>query len=180
MKPGQQLILLHFLFILLISNIVAKDAVACKINYFTRDYKPITASSVKHTDSTTLSLYSASIARQTVAIDTFQQLNQQYMYDQLNRIHSAVCASIDPVYGTLTGLTDFKTKYSYDANGNLKTLVRYGNNTGSGAPIMDSLYYLYNPSGIDNKLLQVADSAPNAYGRIDIQYHPSPVPDWYQ
>jgi len=162
-------------------SMVARDAVAYTIDYFNNDYKPITTNAVQHVTPVSLNLYNGNIARQTVAIDTFQRLNKQYIYDQLNRIHSAAYASVNPVNGTLTGLTDFHNNYSYDADGNLQTLVRYGNNTGSGALVMDSLSYLYSSPMPNNQLWQIIENAPNNYpAAADIKPVTGPPMPQYQ
>ena len=147
-------------------SLVARDAVAYTIDYFTNDYKPV-LDSLQHTAPVSLSLYNGNISRQAVAIDTFQRLNKQYIYDQLNRIHNASYATIDPSTGALTTISDYASHYDYDADGNLQSLVRYAGNTGSGAPQMDSLIYQYSSPG-NNKLAQIYDFAPySARGDID-------------
>ncbi len=158
-------------------SVVAKDAVAYTIDYFNNDYKPITSNAVQHVTPVSLNLFNGNIARQTVAIDTFQRLNKQYMYDQLNRIHSAAYASINPVNGTITGLTDFHSNYSYDYDGNLLSLVRYGNDTGTGARVMDSFTYKY-LIPTNNQLTQIIENAPDGYSN-DITYFPGPGPARY-
>lgn len=143
-------------------SVTAKDAVAFTIDYFKNDYKPITANAVQHTTPLTKSLYNGNISRQTEAINTFQRLSKQYMYDQLNRIGSAAYASVNPATGALTNIVDYRSKYSYDWDGNLQTLVRYGNNAGLGAQLMDSLSYLY-ASPNNDKLTQLYDNSPDHY-----------------
>ncbi len=146
----------------------AADAVAQTIDYFTNDYKPITAHTVQHVPNVSLSLYNGNISRQTVAIDTFRGLYKQYMYDQFNRIKSTDYAAINTINKTISGLNDYHNNYEYDLDGNLTSLVRYGNNTGSGAQIMDSLAYYYLAANND-KLKSVTDCAPNVYNN-DIRF----------
>lgn len=142
----------------------ATDAVAFTIDYFNGDYKPIGNREIQHVPANVLNLYNGNVARQTIAMDSFQRLNKRYVYDQLNRIKKADYFDIDPATNTLTGLNDYQSRYSYDMDGNLKTLVRYGNNTGSGASIMDSLTYEYLPgTHVNDKLTNILDSAVNAY-----------------
>ncbi|MCD6011792.1 MAG: hypothetical protein K0Q79_1654 [Flavipsychrobacter sp.] len=152
-----------------VNQVTAKDAVAHTIDYFNSDYKPITSHSVQHVTPVSLSLYNGNISRQTMAIDTFRKLNKQYMYDQLNRIHSATYASVDPVYNTLTGLTDFRSNYSYDADGNLQTLVRYGNNG-----LMDSLSYSYSSVTPNNQLTNIIEDAADVHDN-NIKYFAGPA-----
>jgi len=159
--------------------VTSKDAVAYSIDYFKDDYNAITSRQLQHVAPVTRSLYNGNIARQTVAISTFQRLNKQYVYDQLNRIRSATYASVDPVYNTLTGLTDYHSHYDYDGDGNLQTLIRYGNDPGGGAMIMDSLSYQYGISGADDKLNQLMDYSPNNYTNAgDILYDISVAPKY--
>lgn len=141
----------------------ASDAVAYTIDYFDGDYQPIGTWGMQHTPAVVRNLYNGNIAQQTMAIDSFQRLNKQYVYDQLNRLKSADYAAIDAATNTLTGLNDYKSRYCYDMDGNLNTLVRYGNDAGSGATVMDSLTYRYMPGVGNDKLRNVVDSAANTY-----------------
>ena len=151
------------------SSITAKDAVAHTIDYFTNDYTAISGRQVQHIAPTTLSLYNGNISRQTEAIGSFQKLNKQYVYDQLNRINNASYAAVSSVDNTLTGLTAFGNRYSYDKDGNLQNLVRYGNDTGTGARLMDSLTYVYtNPH--NDLLMELYDDAADYYSN-DIKYY---------
>ena len=153
----------------------ASDAVSYTIDYFSNDYKPITSWQMQHVPVANLSLYNGNISRQTVAIDTLQRLTKQYIYDQLNRIKSATYSFINPIDNTLTGLTDFHNSYKYDQDGNLLSLIRYGNNLGGGAMIMDSLTYEYSPSSAyTDRLTNVADCAPNNYSNDIPNFCPPP------
>lgn len=160
-------------------SVVSKDAAAYAIDYFRGDYQPIGSKVVQHADLPTHSLFNGNISRQTEAIAGFQRLNKQYVYDQLNRIRRADYSAINPVTGTLTGITDFKSRYTYDDDGNLQSLVRYGNKTGSGAMLMDSLIYQYTSGSTDNKLRNIFDYAPNHYSN-DIPNYTGPPVSRYQ
>lgn len=163
----------------LYASVTASDAMAHSIDYFTNDYTAITGRQLQHLSSpVTRSLYNGNIARQTVAIDNFMKLNKQYVYDQLNRIVSADYATVDPVTGALNHIEDFHNRYTYDPDGNIQTLLRYGNNTGSGAHQMDSLHYVYNNGLHDDKLNDVYDSAANAYTN-DLQQYTTVTPGRY-
>ena len=162
------------------TTINAKDAVAHTIDYFKNDYKPITAWQMSHVPDATRNLYNGNIVRQTVAIGEFQRLHKQYVYDQLNRIRSANYAAVSAADNTLTALTDYHNNYSYDADGNLQTLIRYGNNAGSGAQIMDSLFYTYGAVSdgyTPNELKTLMDAAPDVYTN-DIKMNVSGVPNY--
>jgi RHS repeat-associated protein len=155
-------------------TINAVDAVAYSVDYFKNDYKPITVSSdMKHVQDVTRSLYNGNISRQTMAIANFQRLTKQYAYDQLNRINTANYSSINPVTTALNGLNDYHNNYGYDADGNITNLVRYGNNTGTGAQLMDSLQYIYGTGGGGysfNQLKNLIEAAPDVYTN-DIRYN---------
>jgi YD repeat-containing protein len=157
-----------------LTSIIAADAVAHTIDYFDGDYSAITGRQLQHTPAPVRSLYNGNIARQTMAIDTFIRLNKQYVYDQLNRIIKADYSVIDPATGALTGIADFHNRYTYDWDGNIQSLLRYGNSTSSSpATVMDSLTYDY-PSIHDDKLVDVYDAAANAYTN-DIAYNVAPT-----
>jgi RHS repeat-associated protein len=164
-------------------TINAKDAVAYSIDYFKNDYKPITSWGANHVVPDSLSLYNGNIARQTMNIEGFQRLNKLYIYDQLNRIHSASYAAVSPVDNTLQKLTDYRNNYSYDPDGNITSLLRYGNNLGSGAQLMDSLTYHYGTGAGGftlNQLEHLEEDAPDVYTN-DIHYspyNPNFVPDY--
>ena len=153
------------------TSVTARDAVAHTIDYFKNDYTSISGRQIQHVTPTGLSLYNGNIARQTEAIANFQKLNKQYVYDQLNRINSASYASVSSIDNTLTGLNAWSNRYSYDKDGNILSLIRYGNDTGSGVHLMDSLTYVYT-SPHDDKLMEVYDNAADYYAN-DIRYYPS-------
>ncbi len=86
-----------------------------------------------------------------------------YRYDQLHRIKQ-MQAWDNINTGSFSwnaggsALTEYKTTYNYDGNGNLTKLKRHGNLTGTDK-MMDSLIYTY-PS-TSNRLFQVVDSMAN-------------------
>lgn len=90
-------------------------------------------------------------------------LGSAYRYDQLNRLtRSSSMTSIDAPHdiwdnsGSIAGL--YRNTFSYDANGNIKTQMKY-DSTGT---VIDSLIYEYEQSGgkdIRNRLYHVADKA---------------------
>jgi hypothetical protein len=109
---------------------------------------------------------------------TAKPLATTYYYDQLNRL--AEVRAFDNFspwttnYWDLTGQTG-KTKYaeefSYDANGNILSAKRNGNNAGV-TMAMDNMTYQYNVSGgrlQDNKLYHVNDAVSSSnYSDLDI------------
>ncbi len=77
----------------------------------------------------------------------------QYEYDVLNRIRTADHYTHDGSQWSST--VDYGTQYTYDANGNIKTLHRMG----SAGLAMDDLAYTYQTSPIvNNRLTMVVDS----------------------
>ena len=82
-----------------------------------------------------------------------------YHYDQLNRIKTAVSSQ-----------NTYQTGYSYDANGNILSLLR---NDGNNATI-DNLSYTYNTT-VNNRLNKLRDNSGNNTG-----FTSSPTPFSYQ
>ena len=136
------------------------------LGYNSTDYKAIsaTASILATPIATGKDLYNGNIASMTsntpaIAAGNFQQ---QYTYDQLNRITSS---------GTGAG-NAYKTGYSYDANGNILALARYD---GALTPAQfDNLAYNYeNTAGgykrQTNKLRSVSDAVGTTATTADIE-----------
>ena len=71
-----------------------------------------------------------------------------YRYDQLNRIKTAVSSQ-----------NTYQTGYSYDANGNILSLLRNDHNNNT----IDNLSYSYNTT-INNRLNQIRDNSGNNTG----------------
>ncbi|MEL6676933.1 MAG: DUF6443 domain-containing protein [Bacteroidota bacterium] len=82
-----------------------------------------------------------------------------FSYDSLNRLKEADYAhnSSDQNY--------FDVNLSYDKNGNIETLNRYGSTSSSSYGILDSLSYNYSWSSTrQNRLHGVTDKSSNSYG----------------
>lgn len=110
----------------------------------------------------------------TVALGDQEKLTQRsFTYDNLNRILSSELHVVNlgnsPTFGTVGN--QFRTAYSYDANGNLQTLQRYD----GSSTLIDDLTYQYNTNGagklVDNQLatLQDAVGSTTNLGDIDNQ-----------
>lgn len=99
------------------------------------------------TGNTGSQLFNGNISNTTVAlnkINSGQTTGYSYLYDQLNRLLGMRQHNISGStwnYGNFNPA--YEEKFSYDANGNIKTLVRKGANI-TGMPLaMDNLKYFY-------------------------------------
>lgn len=154
------------------TSIHANDAIALTLEYYKNDYKPIGLSTQAVTNLTpnSQSLYNGNIAGTKTAIAPLPSLSTIYTYDQLNRIKTAVYESVNPINNTLTGISDYKSNYWYDQDGNIKRLTRRGNSPGNTiggtTQAMDIMSYFYmDPT--NNKLKNVTDSASHTYTKIE-------------
>lgn len=165
----------------------AVDVSAYTLGYFTNDYKAIKSNTGFEADYSTGSfgagspgLFNGNIRSLVTSIVGMPTMGSAYKYDQLNRLLSmdayynsaGLAANNNWTLGTLS--QDYKSTYSYDRNGNLKTLMRNGY-AASTQLAMDNLTYSdYSaaPGGIPwNRLTSVTDgvSASNIYEDIDGQ-----------
>jgi RHS repeat-associated protein len=158
----------------------AADIYSYALNYYEHgdysDYNPIGTSNwlagdewMDYLGTDCRSLYNGNIQFMTTTLwfdhdetggPSAQPQLTAYMYDQLNRIISMKAHSeMIPSYNFWDDDSNefYNTSYSYDANGNIKTLTRNGNQ--SGQLLMDALeYYPFNAGGYtDNKLTYVKD-----------------------
>lgn len=154
----------------------AKDAFGYVLRYYTDDYKPIAppalgwepayAGTPFHRPQR--DLFNGNIQSMITAIGNpagantnFKPLGYAYTYDQLNRITSM--QAYDGLNAKLNNWNTvvsaaYATAYSYDANGNLKTLSRRGV-AATGTPLdMDDFKYRYYPGR--NRLEYVDDAVP--------------------
>jgi RHS repeat-associated protein len=119
------------------------EAFSYALGYNEKDYTSIGTASIlatpiaTTTDTKSKGLYNGNIASMTSKTPKMTEipnqtavLQQQYSYDQLNRITS----SNTPGAGN-----KYRTGYSYDANGNIKTLARYD----ASSTRFDTLVYNY-------------------------------------
>ncbi|MEO4006967.1 RHS repeat-associated core domain-containing protein [Flavobacterium sp. CAU 1735] len=154
-----------------------KDAFGYSLNYFDGDYKAITTDDTGDENFKPLmfsrngnlaannrNLYNGNIKQMTTAIRTNREAlldvqKNSYTYDQLNRITGMTSAAIKP---DALGVADvnnesYSSSYTYDRNGNLKTLLRTAPDQNGAFRKMDELVYHYLPG--DNKLRLVEDKA---------------------
>ena len=137
---------------------VAKDAFGYSLNYFEKDYISANTDMLTYSSSSSAdhgaSLYNGNIRSMytalsksdlTIATSVLPTHQTVYNYDQLNRI-----ISMQGTYPSLNNTSsDYSSTYSYDANGNLKTLSRNSELEIENTPnIMDNLtYHYYNKDG---------------------------------
>jgi len=156
----------------------AKDIASVSLDYFDGDYKPIggsQATAANNLRSLSKSLYNGNIPRMQTNIAPFDPMSAYYTYDQLNRLLKAEYEYYDNYDATKYSSTeDYYTAYDYDKDGNIRSLVRYGD---ASIGKMDSIMYRYQAAGqgvFSNRLLNIADYAPNnASYTNDIQQYTS-------
>ncbi|MCO6175372.1 DUF6443 domain-containing protein [Flavobacterium sp. NRK F10] len=167
-----------------------KDAFGYSLNYFDGDYRAIDTAddgtdafaplmfSRNTFGASNRNLYNGNIKQMTTAIRTNEQAlldvqKNNYTYDQLNRITGMTSVALKP---TDTGYDDvnsvansYASSYSYDRNGNLKSLVR---NLQNGDP-MDELDYKYWPGDgqtqQNNQLTLVKDAVATLSNSLDLE-----------
>ena len=161
----------------------AKDAFGYSLGYFNNDFKAIASPAWAHFEAVTTGsdflaankdLYNGNISSMVTAIRKIDQavlpLASAFQYDQLNRIKQSL--SFNNVSGNLWGTGSanpnmYKSTYSYDANGNINTLVRHD---ASGVKFDDMTYQYKNPAGkmMSNRLYQVHDGIASSVNTNDI------------
>jgi len=157
-----------------------KDAFGYSLNYFDGDYKAITTDDNGETQFKPLmfsrdrglatnsrNLYNGNIKQMTTAIRTNREAlldvqKNTYTYDQLNRITGMTSAAIKPDALGVANVNNesYSSSYTYDRNGNLKTLRRTAPDENGAFQTMDDLVYDYLPG--DNKLRLVRDRGQNS------------------
>jgi RHS repeat-associated protein len=142
-----------------------KDAFTHALGYHKDDYQQIGTTPATLTDNLALdqrSLYNGNIVRQTTGIHSIENLQRSYKYDQMNRLKNSDYASVsNDLNHTVIAMANaaFKNSYTYDADGNIKTLLR---KDATGTTI-DQLTYNY-PDPSKNRLGHVTDVAANGVG----------------
>jgi len=164
------------------NSMVAKDAFGYSLSYFNNDYLAIGSTNnnilkITHPGNILAAnnrdLYNGNIKRMVTALrDTDEVvLNTQannYVYDQLNRIVGMSSQSVidNTINVTGTPTDSYASSYSYDRNGNLKTLTRDTPKEGSLLNIDDFTYH-YKPE--TNQLLTVEDAATQTEINTDLK-----------
>ncbi|MFP9099831.1 hypothetical protein ACLI09_12315, partial [Flavobacterium sp. RHBU_24] len=160
---------------------VAKDALAFGLNYFQNDYKSRFDSGSTPVDSYllnfsraknmegTYNLYNGNIKEMVtsfgdLAENNFSSQFNTYRYDQLNRISSMTSRNIayNAYDQSLSPTTSYSNAFTYDRNGNIKTLQRKS----TDGATFDQLQYTYIEG--TNKLTHIADTATPLSGANDL------------
>jgi len=141
-----------------VASVHSRDAYGATLSYFTGDYRPIggTPFSTGADIPSTASLFNGNIPRQHTALLPLQAQSANYSYDQLNRINGAGYQNYDSKLDSFIATTNYASRYRYDQDGNLRYLMRQG-----VGGLMDSLMYRYAATQTDNRLLNVAEYAPD-------------------
>ncbi|MBL0202334.1 MAG: RHS repeat protein [Chitinophagaceae bacterium] len=132
-------------------NKFANDAASYWLSYYKDDYKPIgngettvdnsTAPLVSGTYNTAPNdLFNGNIRSMYTNLQPFGGMGMKYKYDQLNRIKNQDAYDFATGAGIPALNNAYKMALTYDANGNIKSLLRNGT---SAIPGMDNLKYTY-------------------------------------
>ena len=130
-----------------VQKYVSKDAFGYALHYYQNDYQSITGNFGWNASSTT-DLFNGNIAAMSTTLKTAGEQMMLYRYDQLNRIKTAVSSQ-----------NTYQTGYSYDANGNILSLLRNDHNNAT----IDNLSYTYNTNQ-NNRLNKLRDNSGNNTG----------------
>jgi RHS repeat-associated protein len=192
------------------NNAHQRDLFRTTLSYFDGDYKPLSATDATYAPGSKLlklpappavnrSLYNGNITAMATLPGYFAPLYSAYRYDKLNRIKSADYTV--PDYGSSTPLANgtpasygingpvsrmYHSDYTYDLDGNLSALNRYGFRSGTGnwslsggqVYLMDSLHYHYfSGNRTNNKLTNFTDDADHSllsggFGNDLAKYNP--------
>jgi len=150
------------------TSTIARDAFGYSLNYFDGDYTAKNADITTHFsitngpyDHSEFNLYNGNIKNMITALLGTDEIalptaNNLYRYDQLNRIKN-----MDSYFIGLGAGENIETNYSYDRNGNLKSLFRSANKVDGTMAEMDNFTYHYNTDASleerNNRLYTVED-----------------------
>jgi RHS repeat-associated protein len=150
----------------------ARDMLGYTLGYFQDDYKSIGTTSfeanpyaLNNGNPNVMAvamkqLFNGNIAHTVTSIDGFEVQAGVYKYDQLQRIKSMRvfrnnAIATENSWSSAFETQEYASSYSYDRNGNLKTLNRNGT-TATGL-LMDQFTYIY--TALTNKLNYVTDGS---------------------
>ncbi|AFM02589.1 hypothetical protein Fleli_0081 [Bernardetia litoralis DSM 6794] len=130
-----------------VQKYVSKDAFGYALHYYQNDYQSINGNFAWNASNTT-DLFNGNIAAMSTTLKTAGEQTMLYRYDQLNRIKTSVSSQ-----------NMYQEGYSYDANGNILSLLRKDHNNAT----IDNLSYTYNTNQ-NNRLQSVNDNSGNNTG----------------
>ncbi|MEP6749222.1 MAG: hypothetical protein ABJB86_15920, partial [Bacteroidota bacterium] len=142
---------------------VSTDALSYTLGYYQDDYIPIGGSpaiafnikyqhpAINGGDVNGKALFNGNISNATYSIagiDNGNTRGYSYGYDQLSRLremraHNLSAVKIGGNWSNSSMITDHKETYTYDANGNIISLLRNGTSSGGRKLAMDDLSYHY-------------------------------------
>ena len=131
------------------------DVFKMKLKYYNGDFTGPVLPGYDQTVSK--ELFNGNIAAWQSKVGTGAELNQIFGSDLLNRLKVATADGSNPVFGAEPG--EEGSTYSYDRNGNLSSLNRWGGGV-NGVTDMDKLTYSYENGS--NKLSLLTDAVPAA------------------
>lgn len=168
-----------------VHNLFARDVTAYTLSYYQYDYKPIggaefeVAYGSSSLNSDAYNLYNGNIRSVFTSIMDMKTMGKSFLYDQLQRLKKMGSYFYEDngssySWNGITGTAEYANSYSYDKNGNLRTLQRNGNDIGNSTLEMDNFEYMYEDpvnNGYNNRLSWVKDHAgASIYGDIDIDH----------
>ncbi|GAB5539518.1 MAG: hypothetical protein Salg2KO_16210 [Salibacteraceae bacterium] len=155
---------------------VGTDAMSYNLGYFDGAYETIGDPSSKLWQpdqsgsgllAASSNLHNGNIPQMITNYSSFPAQAMAYTYDQMNRLVEATAfqnmASNGQSWNAGGALSEYNTNLSYDANGNIQTLIRNG---GAGTTAMDDFNYRYLPG--TNQLDHVDDAVSSSNYSVDI------------
>jgi len=109
--------------------------------------------------------------------NTDHRMGFKYKYDELNRLTAAGWCSYNGENWTRES-NKFDSRYTYDIQGNIKSLSRYGMVGDNSFALIDNLTYSYSNGNLGNKLLNVTDISANSNGYMDGNSGTVALPDF--
>jgi len=173
----------------------AKDSYGFTLGFYPNDYKAIGSqinslnlfeANTSNSSYLSNSLFDGNINHMVTAISKFMENGAPpqataYKYDQLYRlknmkVHRNIEMTTNSWRVADENIRDYATSYEYNANGNFRTLTRYGREVSGvdppGSKAIDSLTYHYyvdvNGNLVDNRLLHINDKVHSANDTTDI------------
>ncbi len=144
----------------------AKDVNAYTLGYYNNDYSPIGGRNMEAAYTSAdmgqaSELFNGNIRSLVTSIVGMQTMGSKYRYDQLNRLKQmeVMFEGTNMTNGTYSwsgaaSSLDYRNTYTYDRNGNIKSLFRNGHGTNRA---MDDLTYHYVTN--TNRLNRVTESS---------------------